>query len=506
VEISTKAALRVRTDLLPSESSQLDRMAEEVHHLLGRLLDGTSGSPGLTDRLRDEARWWAEVARVPLLTAVERSFALRQTILRSVGSDGSWRNSMSYIGDATEADLAVCGYDYERAEVRFGPDSPLARPYGWVRGEDCEVESWYTRNGMAAITAWLVVVARMAADRGRRHLVLTNRLYHETEVLFHMARLSDVEVRKHDDLDSLLAAAAAAEDPVAVFLDSSRPDGGAAAVARLLREIDPAKVGCVLWDNTCAPASDHPFEAAEGLRAATVDHPVARTELNTALVVLRSHAKLDQLGLELTPLGSVVMVSGPACTGEGPQWRAGFHRYLAESLAVTGACASPGPLRLLAALGLPNETLSTRANRHLRAANALAGHVLREQLCASDRYSVEENEHGCFVEIHLLDLPGPELIDGAQQEWPIWDALDRELTEVERHAAERSIPIWKSASFGFHYTGLSWYSAEDPPRPHGHAHTVLRVCFGMHDPAVTTEAAEIIAEHLMRNRSWTSSI
>src|SRR5262249_55335212 len=126
--------------------------------------------------------------------------------------------------DVTEADSAVCSYDYERAEIRFTPGSPLARPYSWAHGEDCEVTSWYARNGMGAITAWLVAVARSAADRGRRLLVLTNRLYHETEVLFHMGRLADVQVRKYDDVGSLLAAAAQAQDPLAIFLDSSRPD------------------------------------------------------------------------------------------------------------------------------------------------------------------------------------------------------------------------------------------------------------------------------------------
>ncbi|SER03120.1 hypothetical protein [Actinokineospora terrae] len=481
------------------DPAQLDRMAEEVGHLLARLLAGAH--PSVADRLLDEAAWWSDVSGASLLTAVQRGFAVRQLVLRTADSDGSWRNSLSYIGDPSGVDEAVCTYDYERAEVRFPPESPLARPYSWVRGEDCAVETWYARNGMSAITAWLIAVARMASERGRPHLVLTNRLYHETEILFHMARLSGVVVHKHDTVGELLTAAHAAEDPVTVFLDSSRPDGGAEAVTRVLRELDPGKVGCVLWDNTCCSSADNPFETVDGHRESTVESPVVRAELNTTLVVLRSHAKLDQLGLELCSLGSVAMVTTEANTGEGPLWLEGMQRFFADALAVTGACVSPATLRLLAAVDLPNEPLSARANRHLRAANVLAGAVLKDKLDGV-RYAVEENEHGCFVEVHLLELPGPEPIGGPPT-WPLWDDLDAELTLVEQHAARRSIPVWKSASFGFHYTGLSWYAAEDPPRPQGHPHTVLRVCFGMHDPAVTTEAAEIIAEHLTRKQSWT---
>ncbi|MBB5919952.1 hypothetical protein FHR81_000982 [Actinoalloteichus hoggarensis] len=521
--------MRIRPVLPADEQPQLHRMAEEVRHILDRLLAGAPAATDTRNRLLDELSWWQDVDDRPLDEAVERSFLLRQVILRSAPSDGTWRNALSYIGDPDPVDEQVCTYDYDRAEIRFAPDSPLARPYAWMRGDGCAVETWYSRTGMSAITAWLIAVARMAAERGMPHLVLTNRLYHEAEILFDMARLADVTVRKHDDLDSLLAAANEAEHPVVIFLDSSRPDGTAAALTRLLREIDPTKVGSVLWDNTCASASDSPFEPAgpswseaseapaaplpvepltlldlddDGVGQASTTPRLRTDELTTTLVVLRSHAKLDQLGLELCSLGSVVMMTGPANTGEGPHWQTGMQRFFADSLAVTGACASPATLRLMASLGLPDESLSRRANRHLRQANALAARILIDELTPTGRYQVEENEHGCFVEIHLLELPGPEPIGGPPT-WPVWDELDRELTRIGEHAAERSIPIWKSASFGFHYTGLSWYSAEDPPRPQGHAHTVLRVCFGMHDPAVTAEAAEIIAEHLTRKSSWT---
>jgi len=86
--------------------------------------------------------------------------------------------------------------------------------------------------------------------------------------------------------------------------------------------------------------------------------------------------------------------------------------------------------------------------------------------------------------------------------WPIWDDLDEELTQIVKRSADQDIPVWKSASFGFHYTGLSWYASDNPPRPHDCAHTVLRVCFGMHDPAQTQAVARIISSQLMAKEQW----
>jgi hypothetical protein len=214
--------------------------------------------------------------------------------------------------------------------------------------------------------------------------------------------------------------------------------------------------------------------------------------------MLRSHAKLDQLGLEFCSLGSIALMSRPATEGLGAAWRTGFNRFMADSLAVTGACASPATLRLMASLGLPSPELSARGNRYLREANVLGGRLLAAGLNPSGRYVVEQSDHRCFVEIHILDLPAPDSIGGPPT-WPAWDEFNTELTGLEQLAAKQSIPVWKSASFGFHYTGLSWYAAEGPPRPQGQPHTVLRVCFGMHDPAVTAEVADLVVQHLTKS-------
>jgi len=472
------------------EKPQVQRLCDEVNYLLTRMRQQSAGVPAQLAGIDAELQWWLGAETRSLFECVQRSFLVRQLCLRLAASDGTWRNALSYIGDIDPADAVVCTYDYDRAEILYTASSPLASPYAWTASVGAEVRTWYARTGMSAITAWLISTARIARDAGRQCTIFTNRLYHETAILFELTRLEGVEVRILDDSDAITAAARDAEAPAVVFLDSSRPDGDVGAVARILRDIDPERIGCVVWDNTCAPADEHPLADF-----------VMPDVMRTSLLQIRSHAKLDQLGLEFCALGTLALMSSAMPTDAARAVIEGLEKYLPQVLAVSGGCASPTTLRLLAALGLPESALSARGNRVLRAANALGAQLLRSALEPSGRYVIEENEHGCFAEIHILDLPGPPDIGGPPV-WDPWTGFDRLLTEVERHGAALAIPIWKSASFGFHYTGLSWYLGEDAPFPDNHPHTVLRPCFGMHDPDVTAQVVEILAEHLLGRPDW----
>ena len=474
----------------PVDVPQLHRLREEIDYLLVRIRKQAARVPALRSCVDAEIAWWRARDRRTLLDYVRRSFAVRQLCLRSADSDGTWRNAISYIGDIDPRDEVVCTYDYDRAEVRFPSTSPLVSPYRWTAAVGAQVSTWYARTGMSAITAWLIATARIAADSGQPCTVLTNRLYHETAILFELTALRWVEVRTFDDCTAIMAAAQAIETPMVILLDSSRPDGDVDAVRRILRGVDTERVGCVVWDNTCAPADEHPFGDSEDIAT-----------MRTALLLLRSHAKLDQLGLEFCALGSLALLNGPTPSPLARAALDGLANYLPDALAVSGGCASPATLRLLDALGVPEPDLVARGNRVLRAANVLAGRLLRERLEPSGRYLVEENEHRCFVEIHVLDLPGPPNL-GAPAEWVPWDSFDQMLTRLEEQAAAAGLPVWKSASFGFHYTGLSWYSAEDAPFPHGHAHTVLRLCVGMHDAADVTRVVDVVAAHLGQRPDW----
>ncbi|WP_424186879.1 hypothetical protein ACOBQX_03325 [Actinokineospora sp. G85] len=446
----------------PARRAQRARLAAEVRTLLDRLLAAPT-RPGVSRAdLAEERAWWSDEDR-PLVEAVRRSFLVRQLALRAADSAGSWRASVSYIGDADPADQRVCGYDYDRAELRLPAGSAWARPYPWT-DEQVPAQAWYSRTGMAAITAWALAVARIAAVVGPVRVV-TNRLYHETAVLFRSMDLSRVAFTVCQDIEGIVHNSTDSTTPVVVFLDSSRPFGDAAAVGRVLSATTPDQVPLVVWDNTCASTAQPP--------AGEPDRP---------LLLIRSHVKLDQYGLEFSPLGSLALIAGQQ------DWARRLRALIPECLMVTGGCASPTALRLLDALGLPDHDWADAANPLLRAANGVGARVLAEGLAGPFR--VVTNDHSCFVEVHVLDIPGPA-DPGSSAPWPPWDAFDVRLTELERRAQARDLPVWKSASFGFHYTGLSWYGSDDPGEE---PHTVLRVCFGMHDPEVAAAVARTVVE------------
>lgn len=190
----------------PDAIRQLERMSEEMVFLLDRVLEQTPESGSARAWLLEEVAWWSEIDH-PLLEAAERGFRARQKILRLAKSDGSWRNSISYIGDPTPEDSAVCTYEYDRAEVRLEKDSPWNRPYAWLSDMKVEVDAWYTRNGMSAITAWLATVSRITSEREQRYTILTNPLYYETDMLFGMMDFERIDFQCHDNIDDLIRAA-----------------------------------------------------------------------------------------------------------------------------------------------------------------------------------------------------------------------------------------------------------------------------------------------------------
>jgi len=435
--------------------------------------------PGASrDWLVEEAAWWRSTEPESVRDAVRRSFEARRLCITSAEAL-SWRNSLSYVGGTPDPlDTVICSHEYDRAEVELAPDAPLSHPYPWLRRFPARSKTLYTTSGMAAISGWLMGVACVAAERGRHHLVLTNQVYYETHRLFGLAGLRNVTFRSYAVLDELLAAMARARQPVVVLLDSTYPGGDPASVERVMRAADPARVGCVAWDSTCSPAVADPCASLASL-------PVA-------LAVLRSHPKLDQLGLELCGFGSATIAY------EGPEephpssWGSQLRSFVEAIMGVSGTFAPASSVRLMARSGvLPTPPLAVAANARVREANRVGRDALARELEPTGRFVVREYEHACFVTIHLLDPAAPT----REAE------LDAEVYALEALAAEHALAVWRSASFGFHYTALSAYEAKGPPETRGLApHGVIRVGFGAHDGDVCEDIAMLVAGHLRGRR------
>ena len=450
-----------RTGLL-----QPRRLTDELRELLSRAL---ADVPRIHARaaLRAEDRWWSGAASRPLRELVQQSFRTRQ-LLRSTVHEGTWRNAQSYIGFPDPADARWSTHEYERAELLASPGSAPGRAPAWTAGQPCCVLP--AASGMSAITGWLWGLGRVAAQRGEEVLLLTNELYYETAHLLRVAAPPGLRVSVHADADDLLARVNRPDGPIAVLVDSTYPGGSAAAIGRVLAEADPALTVCVAWDSTCVALDEGPQ-----LRE---DHR------HLPLVVLRSHPKLDQLGLELCSFGSVTVV-GATGRDDAPR-DPGSHLWFAIStvMEVAGLFAPGYSVRLLAQLGLPDPRLAAAGNASLRAANARVAGALADALEHRVEYQVRAPEHRCFVNLHLLAHPPDRCPE-----------LKHDIAAVEALAEEHRIPAWRSDSFGFHYTSLSAYPVRD--RAGEPDHTILRIGVGMHDEDVADRLVTILATRLL---------
>ncbi|MEA2150695.1 MAG: hypothetical protein QOD69_2525 [Solirubrobacteraceae bacterium] len=422
----------------------------------------------------EEAAWWRSSEPASVRDVVRRSFEARLLCISSEEAL-SWRNSLSYVGGTPDPlDTVICSHEYERAEVTLPPDGPLSHPYPWLRRVAAESKTLYTASGMAAIAGWLTGVAGVAAQRDQHHVVLTNQVYYETQRLFGLAGLQHVTIRGFAGLDEILDAMAQARQPVAVLLDSTYPGGDPASVARVMRAADPERVGCVAWDSTCAPA--------------VADPCASLTSLPVALAVLRSHPKLDQLGLELCGFGSATIAYDGPAEPHPSSWGSQLRFYVESVMEVSGTFAPASSVRLMARSGvLPVPPLAVDANARVRGANRIGRSVLARELEATGRFVVRAYEHACFVTIHLLGPAAPSRED----------ELDAEVYALEALGAQHGMAVWRSASFGFHYTALSAYEAKGPPETRGlPPHGVIRMAFGAHDPDVCEDVAVLVADYL----------
>ncbi|MGE5318858.1 MAG: hypothetical protein ACM3KD_01635, partial [Hyphomicrobiaceae bacterium] len=175
-------------------------------------------------------------------------------------------------------------YDYQRADLHVrGPSFYQLDPWATANA------TIYTSSGMAAISALLLASARIVPEADI--LVLPGSYTETLELIEAHAR--------HLRLVQLDAAAGALAcrvgRPRLLLLDSCMP---AAAFEATLRCTNP-QVDLVIFDTTCFSSGSGRIRRVLGW-ARRWDIPV---------VLVRSHTKLDSLGVEYGRLGSAVFVS-----------------------------------------------------------------------------------------------------------------------------------------------------------------------------------------------------
>jgi hypothetical protein len=177
-------------------------------------------------------------------------------------------------------------YDYQRADLK------VRAPSFYQFDDQTARETIYTSSGMAAISALLLASARVVSEAD---ILLLPGSYGETIELIgsHARHLRMVSLqRSPSELASRVG-----RQRILLF-DSCMPS---AAFEATLHCTEP-KLDLVVFDTTC-------FSSGSG-RIRRVLRWARRWEIPVVLV--RSHTKLDSLGLEYGRLGSAVFIAGEA--------------------------------------------------------------------------------------------------------------------------------------------------------------------------------------------------
>jgi hypothetical protein len=310
----------------------------------------------------------------------------------------------------------VFSYDYQRADLKVsGPSF-----YELERG--CASEAIYTASGMAAISALLLASARIV---GKADIVVLAGTYGETleliESLVPHLRLVTARLPLDEAFD-------AAASPRFLLLDSCAPARAFEAALRC----DGSGLDLLIFDTTCfAGRSGHIRRVLKW--AARWDIPV---------VLVRSHNKLDSLGVEYGRLGSAVFVHWSR-----KDLKAG--QLLSESL----AAETRNAVRLLGGAALPAHfppfvgSVAYWALTKRRVAAILRNGRHTARYFASELASLSAELH--FTHGLYVTLRGRRALDEATAR----QAAD----DMSRDLSGKGFPIRHAGSFGFDFAATEWF-------------------------------------------------
>lgn len=335
-------------------------------------------------------------------------------------------------------------YEYQRADLLVrGPAI-----YRALAGQTSRiVDTIYSSCGMSALATLLLPLGRTAPAVS---LVVPQGAYNET--------LQLVETYAPGIRIGRVAAAAAARSPdgdrlQVLLVDSSV--GGTLLPRDLLD--GSARPDLVIFDTTC-------LSAASG----RVRRILTRADdAGIPVVLVRSHAKLDTLGIEYGRLGSTVFVAAP-----GADARAS---HLLEKL----ACETHDAVRLLGAAPVPAHLPPFAGGERYealgvqRTANLIRnGRRMVRRLRAAG-LSVTRFQHGLYALLH------------PRENWELEHAK-----QVAAHLAadlrRDALPVRHAGSFGFDFCALDGF-----PAPSGER-CLVRLAF----PDIPVQLAENIADRI----------
>lgn len=382
----------------PDLAPYLERKQAEIALLEG-CLDGRVAVPAGATSLRNVDE------------VIDRKFRLAAA-LRAERSLASWAITETA---RPERDEWRCGpftlrYGYQRADLEVR--GPALYPCLPLAGH--AEETLYTTSGMSAIASLLTALLQwrdplaVRAARGG---------YGETRELVERyggrVRLVPWTRRRGN----------AGEAPCVVLVDS------ASAVVPHRDDPMPRATALVMMDTTC-------FDAGSG-RVARVVAWARRHDVPLALV--RSHAKLDALGIEYGRLGSVVLAWRRR--GEASPFMRRLVREARDAVRLTGSAAIPAHLPPFVGTASYRALTTARTAAIVRNVRRLSSALAATAAGAA----VKRYPHGLYLTI----APRGEL--------RVQD-VKRVLSGLCDLLAAQGLAVRHAGSFGFDFTALEWFN------------------------------------------------
>lgn len=340
-------------------------------------------------------------------------------------------------------------FEYQRADLDVqGP--PVYGALDLARSRIAE-ETIYTGSGMSAIAA---LVTALLEVRGSVEMIAPRGCYGETREL--LARF-DGRIRVVPLAKSRRPVRRTGEEARVVLVDSSVP----VAFARWLNPMPP-DIDLVLFDTTCL--------AQDSSRVRTVVERATRARLPLALV--RSHAKLDCIGIEYGRLGSIVLAWQRDGTAE---WMRDLVREARSSVRLFGAAAIPAHFPPFSGIDAYHRCSIARTVAIIRNTRRMVRRLARGPLATS----LTAYPHGLYFTLAL------------RGELRIRD-VKRAVTALCESLAVLGLPVKHAGSFGFDFVAVDWFPDPITQR------NVIRVASGDLPTAIVDRIAGGIDRWLSR--------
>jgi hypothetical protein len=312
-------------------------------------------------------------------------------------------------------------YDYQRADLE------VRGPSFYAFEKLADAEPVYTASGMAAISALLMAMRPTFFEAD--FITLPNGYGETTELIDgHVRHLKRIELSASFDEVRRRKGAR----PRILSFDSSMSNGIFEALLKCVRP----RLDLIVFDTTC-------FSGESG-RIRRVMNWAARAAI--PLVLLRSHTKLDSLGVEYGRLGSAIF---PNCRGLSEEQQVLVNRLSAETkkaVRLFGSAALPAHFPPFAGSRTYRSLTSKRICALLKNGKRMRGHFYRSLSAFAAEFHFA---HGLYLTLASAGLNDEK-------------AAREIVAEMCADLKCRGLPIRHAGSFGFDFAAAEW--AQDRSR------------------------------------------